>query len=512
MIVHGTNKVSLFNIQSEFDSDLKALLAEEQPEFKCDNLPDWWTRLDKTKRKELSFAHADISIPPIPDAEDFFAFPFRHLSETVVGANSFKATDFANKKGLLSKAAPLLSSRPAYLNHWIAAGEEIGFLGEATYRRKYTNSLGQEVPGGIEAPFILDAVLNGDLVRKMNSPVSPIDSASVTVLFNWVASHEFEDERDFFWHLGEVIDDEMVRRNVEEVVQFEESSLVWAGADPYAKMLDENNQVVNIDQAGVFAKNKFSNIEELTERDWVKKYYVFDCLDESKWLHLSKSVEKFSKTNETHTMKKEFLISLATFLGTTVEALENGQFSNKDLLKYQLITSEAYEKVKTDADGFEAEKKAKEEAEKTVSDNKEKVESYDLALPVITKATGKEDFDAGIKEVLKLSEFKAENEAFATQGKASFEDLKGLAKKTYSAFAQGKPDEAIEKELEEITDPVKLESYIKMWGGKLATHFSAKCTKCNSSENITFQSSKPNGLNNENDKKELPHLAQSLRH
>lgn len=482
----GRGSISLFNLQSSVEREIQHIAAERI-----------YDKLGLEKPKNPRIVQS-FEIPLIPRQEDFFLFPFRHLSATIVGGGTYKATDFS-KDGVLKKAYGLLRGRPAYLNHIQLVGKSVGVVGDTEWVNSYKNAKGDLIPGGIDGPFVIDGILHPELVRELSSPVSPIDSCSVTVVFEWEASHEFENDNDFYWHLGEMIDDgdgepQMVRRIVTKVIAFEESSLVWMGADPYAKMLSDKGEVINIDRAAAYAKNKFADIDDNRKWDTTARYFVVDCLDKDFLLHLSKSITDLDrpKPEKNIIMDKDLVEFLASHFKTSPEKIKNGEFKKADAEKFVVKDSTEFSKMKTSED-FEKETNAKVKAEGEV-----------------TKLTS---------EVATLKQDKANLETAATANKpliematATIKAAKEEAKRIYEIFAKGKGEKVIQDELEAETSLEKLNAKIKLFGGKAITEFGGKCGDCGSA-NIDFRSTVPVDENDPTKKKSSgkPNLADGFR-
>lgn len=479
MKASGEGKLSLFKVLCDADLELNRLQAE---------------RIMKKLGLEVAAKKTvqKFDMPLIPKQEDFYMFPFRHISATIVGGGSYKATDFSEGT-VLKKSTSLLERKPAYLNHNQEVGKEVGVVGETEYVKAYTNDNGDEIPAGIEAPFVIDGLLYPDLVRKLSSPISPINSCSITALFKWEASHDFEHDGDFFWHLGEVIEGSMVRRIVQEIICYEESSMVWMGADPFAKKLDSKGQVVNIDKAASYSKNKFAKEPFLAEYDPRAKYFVLDCLDYQKLLHLDKSIE-FSKAKpeNTDTMEKDLLELLASLFNTTSEKIQKGEFKKADVEKvFGVKTLEELTKMKTNSDNFEK-----------ITGEKAKLEAD------VTKLNG---------EVTTLTAAKKTAEDTLTAAKPKLDGYDAMilsakkeAKRIYGIFSKGKPEKVIEDELEAEVSLEKLEAKIKTFGGKAVSEFGASCNACKSTD-ISFRSSKQSESENHDNGEESLNMS-SLVH
>lgn len=454
----GRGNLTLFNVQGDIERDIKVLSTERMLEK---------LGLAKSENKKVQ----SFSIPVIPSQEDYFLFPFRHLSATVVGGGTYKATDFSSK-GVLKSSTKLLEGKPAYLNHNQMVGKEIGVVGECEYVEAYKHPRGLMVPAGIEGPFMLDSKIdgNGDLIRKLSAPISPIQSCSVSVIFEWEASHDFEREGDFFWHLGEEIDGTMVRRIVGSISDYAESSMVWLGADPYAKMLDEKGKLINIDRSAAFAKEKFSESNDSQKFDRDRKFFVFDCLDTQKFLHLSASSEKFNRKEPQNltNMNEELLIFLASLFATTPDKIKSGEFKKEHAEKFVVKSADSFAKMKSEEDY-------------TKLANDKKVADDALAALKLEKT----QVDG---ELVTLKADKAKLEPLSKVGENVLALAKTEAKRVYGIFAKGKEDKTITDELEAETDYLKLEAKIKLFGGQAVTEFGGKCAACGSKE-INFRSS-----------------------
>jgi hypothetical protein len=408
-----------------------------------------------------------VRYAPTPAEEDFFSFMFRQLSATIVGSGSWKATDFRNL-AVLKASVPLLSNKPAYTNHDMEVGNEVGHVGTAVWKDAYTNEQNVQIPAGIEAPFVLDFQLQPKLVRQMNSPVSPVQCCSVTIDFEWEASHEFENEWDFYYHLGEIINDEEVRRIVTKINDYYESSLVWKGADVFARMLI-GDQVLDVNVQDTELAGQF-NASKLTSYDVAKvtRYYVAEGLRTRSSAISNSATPPTPPPNSPNSMKHPLFSFMGTKLGLTAEQVEAF-----DQAKFDAAVQSLTIVPKTEYDTLKAEHGT--QATTITSLNQEKTD----ALAAKTKAEG---------EVNTLTQEKEANASFVEAGKSFSTQLRAAAEAEYTKFAKGNPDQKILDELK-TADTASLEAKIKMWGGATAVGFAAHCTKCNSSDSIDFRSS-----------------------
>ena len=169
---------------------------------------------------------------------------FRILSETVVGKDSYKASDFSIQN-VLKDSVQKLVGIPVYLNHSIYRVENsIGTIVKAYYQEAMTDDEGKFIPGGINATLRINAKDNPRIANALLAESPYIYSGSVTVSFLWKPSHDME---DFRWMIGEKADDgTIISRQATEILDYFEYSLVWLGADPYAKMIS-NGKPYHVD-------------------------------------------------------------------------------------------------------------------------------------------------------------------------------------------------------------------------------------------------------------------------
>lgn len=450
MIVTGKNTVTLFNDFDERARSIHQLLTKNSSD------EDKKVLLDKAKEKFLQ----DVAVDVEPKLDDYAYVPFRHISKTIVGADSYKATDFS-VGNVLKDSVKMMDGINAYTNHFAYVGNQIGKVLNPEWGNSFTNAKGEKVPAGINAPFVIDKVLHPKLVRELNSLVgSPVDSASVTVGFTWEASHEFERDYDFFYHLGEMIEGSMVRRIATSVVGYDESSLVWSGADPYAKILSKPTAV---EREMATASNKFSKCPELAQYDSGRRFYIFDSENEvkiSQFEQASLSFTKNSPINKSNSMKK--LVQLvALSLGIAADAVE--KMGDEELeQKLAILKKEEFTALKS---------------------TDEKVKQLQTQVTELTQAKTTLEEDK-----VTLTSEKAALEADAKVGKTVLTRTKESAKKLYNTFTNGKPDEKIVQELEAATDVESLEAKVKLFGGKAYQAFGAKCGSCGSTD-VTMRSS-----------------------
>jgi len=155
---------------------------------------------------------------------DFIKVRFRALSQIYI---EDYCLDFT-KPNVLQKATPLLKHQTVYPDHDVRIANWLGVVEETYWDDK-------SQPPGIDADLKIDAKTNPKIARGLLIQPPAIHSASVTTFFLWSKSHPDLTDDEFFAHLGEERDGSVVRIIVDEILSFGEISLVWQGADPFAK-------------------------------------------------------------------------------------------------------------------------------------------------------------------------------------------------------------------------------------------------------------------------------------
>ncbi len=469
MKVKSSNKLTLFNQAPQITLNQSDVDLKEFAQF-------------AKNRKDKASLQQDVSIEV--KESDFIEFPFRHISATIVGAGGWQATDFSNEK-VLKKAVPLLKGKPAYLNHDMDVGNEVGYIGNTKWSKAYINSEGFEIPAGINAPFVIDSVLEPALIRKMSGPNPYVKSASITVKFDWEASHEFNDEWDFYWSLGEMREDEtgemsMVRRIVTQINEIYESSLVWLGADPYAGILDANGEVKFINKAGIsFAKADDSKITD-EQVELLKKEYF----DNNHYFVDVKNVESFN-----HNSMDKFKELIAQKLGKKPEEINlemiASSFENSNKLEEQ---TKAFSTL---TDSFNTLTEKSTNLENSISEMK--ATNSELS----GKVTSLESDNSILKEE------KVSLEGTLEKLQKSVGSVLDLQRKEAIKFyklsiGNNNASNLIIEELENETNLEVLSAKTESYGGLVVNSFGATCNDCNSKE-INFRSSKESKQGNEDD-------------
>jgi hypothetical protein len=466
----------------------KAELSLANAGFSTGNVIDV-SKLERPKQLEslgfLSGADGNAFFPDLkasdlaPKPEDFVTENFRLLSATIVAGGSWRATDFSDEK-VLKASVGLLARKPMYYNHNTDPLDWVGIVDSTSWGAGYTAEDGTKVPGGINGVVAIDAKTNPKLARGVLAKI--IYSNSVTVLFDWEPSHEFADEYSFMNAVGSVAKDgRMVTRKVTKIYDYHESSLVYLGADPFAKMIDESGQLHNVDTSSVvslskelqdkvadlFTQGKYeaeknAALKELYDKE--RKYEATACLSKNVVLSLSKTTETQNLTNpKVPAMNPQLFALLLSVFGlpadTTQESLTKEQidaFSAKIPKPNQkVIDTEALTALQADST--------------SLAEIKPKLETAEASVLTLTKE--KETLDTKVKEL----------EPLAKVGEQFVEHKRSELVRLYSLGMDGKPDQAV-LDLFKEAKPDAMDGLLNQYTKGVTAKFGGKCKKCDSTE------------------------------
>lgn len=197
---------------------------------------------EKIAHERLAEEAGDASLQPAdgvdPVENDFIFATFRALSATILAD---RPIDFTDEK-MLKAAVSKLNGQTVFKDHNTSVNNWVGRV-ESSHWDDTTAGF----PSGINAILKLDTVKDPMTVRGVLQ--GAIHSASVTVSFEWKPSHPaLMETGTFFDHLGEEIEGETVRIIVTKIDKFWEISLVWQGADEFAKQIGEDGHPVQQSQ------------------------------------------------------------------------------------------------------------------------------------------------------------------------------------------------------------------------------------------------------------------------
>ncbi len=171
---------------------------------------------------------------PAPQEEQgsYLYLNFRALSAAFVVDY---ATDFSDV-AVLKKAVPMLVRRPVLTDHWRSISGVVGTVVQTWWGQD--DGLG--VPGiNCRLRLNRDSV-PANLLAEIEADPPLHLAVSVTPYFYYQQSHPDLSPQQFQRLMGSELDGQIVRMVVTEISEMPEISLVWAGADPRARLLELN--------------------------------------------------------------------------------------------------------------------------------------------------------------------------------------------------------------------------------------------------------------------------------
>lgn len=204
--------------------------------------------------------YPDVNVKQFnPDEDEFIEPVFRLLSNCIVSKN-YMPTEFS--ENVLKESMNLLVGQTVNCDHEDDIGNAIGSVKSVYWQDSYVDEeIGITIPGGINGVLKIDGISNPRIARGINMDPPSIHSNSVTVVFYWEPSHQFQEPYEFYEKLGTFDENgEMIRRIVTKIVAYKETSLVSHGADPFAQLI-RDNKIVN----PIYADSVYSSFSENKE-------------------------------------------------------------------------------------------------------------------------------------------------------------------------------------------------------------------------------------------------------
>jgi len=447
----------------------------------------------------------------VPKPEDFIDVPFRLLSATIVGAGSWKTTDFSDAvilKGSMQK----LNNKPVYKNHDCEVDNWVGMVKGVSWSEGFNNASGEYVPPGIDGILSIDAKTEPKIARGVL--LGSIYSNSVTVEFDWKMSHHFEKMYDFMDSVGTFgADGKMIRRVVTRIMNYHETSLVFLGADPFAKLIDNKGNLTHIDSGGIQYSKAGDDEKKLFDDH--HKIKIGYCLDKNV---ISLSKERLSEPNQTTTEQNtkemdKYLLALAKILGLPIAQVTEENYVSH-LAKLSVTDTKQVEKLAKATifesfvgEGIEVAALEGEPVKVTLTGEGDKV-ALSTALPTDAVVISKADLVKLKKDAADLIEERTKLTALekdAELGKTYLGLQRDECKRLYKLSVGGEGDAAVLK-LMDGAEPDALAGLLKLHAKDATMKFSGSCKSCGSDE-FEFKSS----ISGDDKKEEVKHSAAGKR-
>ncbi|MBN2435590.1 MAG: hypothetical protein JXK07_10035 [Spirochaetes bacterium] len=210
------------------EKKLKTLLTALQDQgifiHDCGNRATLQLRADVLRSDDIPEPTGSFELDE--DNEAFY-IPFRALSAVFL---KNRGIDFS-KAGVLKKSYKLLKGQTIYPNHDHDVLKWLGYVCKCWYDES-------ENPPGINCTLkiIKDGDMNIRIIKGFKA--GALHSVSVEVTFDFEKSHPSLDDWEFWSHLGENVGNEVVRMIATKIYGYGEISIVWQGADGFAKRKD----------------------------------------------------------------------------------------------------------------------------------------------------------------------------------------------------------------------------------------------------------------------------------
>ena len=212
-------------------------------------------------------APSESAAAPIREDEKYIYPVFRALSKIVIPGYWLNFT----LGNVLKDSTDLIKKQTVYPNHDTDVEKWLGVVEDSMWADK-------SEPNGIDITLKIDKVINPRIAEGLRMRPPALHSGSVGIRFKWQKSHP---DLDQFWYkLGTTVDNKLVTIDITEITSYTEFSVVYQGADPYAKQqlsfADDKSQKGprNGDEAG---GNALQNIETHAQEETNVKFKKKQC-------------------------------------------------------------------------------------------------------------------------------------------------------------------------------------------------------------------------------------------
>ncbi len=155
--------------------------------------------------------------------DEKYIYPvFRALSKIVIPGYwlNFSLGD------VLKKSVELIKHQTVYPNHDTDVEKWLGVVEDSVWSQN-------SEPAGIDITLKIDKVINPRIAEGLKMRPPALHSGSAGIRFKWVKSHP---DLEGFWNkLGTTVENKLVTIDITEITSYTEFSVVYQGADPYAK-------------------------------------------------------------------------------------------------------------------------------------------------------------------------------------------------------------------------------------------------------------------------------------
>lgn len=172
---------------------------------------------------------------------------------------------------VLKASTALLKNQTVYPNHDTDVEKWLGVVEDSVWSDKGD-------PAGIDITLKIDKVINPKIAEGLRMRPPALHSGSVGIRFKWQKSHP---DLDGFWNkLGTTVDNKLVTIDITEITSYTEFSVVYQGADPYAKqqlIAPENGNAPETNAEATPAATALQNIETHAQEETNVKLKKKQC-------------------------------------------------------------------------------------------------------------------------------------------------------------------------------------------------------------------------------------------
>lgn len=296
------------------------------PDGKCSTVGQFG--LFDTSTPNYATYYPEVTPEDLKPKDDEFIYPvFRLLSAVTVNKGSGSPTYFP--PAILKKSMSKLLGQTVFIDHEMTTGNALGVVAEVEWQEEYTTKDGTIVPPGINGKMKLDGKTHPGIARAIMMEPPAIHSNSVTIRFAWEKSHKSMPDDEFYSKLGSNDKDgKLIQKIATDIDSYWETSLVPHGADPFAKKIQENGEIVNPHFSG--------------HRDEQFSLNLFDFKTQMDTTILTNFKTKEYINQNKHSMKDVLNLALISVFGLSAENLEDGNFDFEGTFKALKIDADKY--------------------------------------------------------------------------------------------------------------------------------------------------------------------------
>lgn len=279
--------------------------------------------------------YPDVDPAKLMPTDDEFIEPiYRLLSECII--SKYYPTDFS-KNNVLKNSMHLLVGQTINCDHDTEVGNAIGAVKSTMWQESYKLPNGQVIPAGINGVMKIDAKANPRIARGIMMDPPAIHSNSVTVMFKWEKSHIELSDEEFYDKLGSYDKSgRLICREVTEIVNFSETSLVSNGADPFAKQIRDGRIVLPEKSLRSYSFSSDPVMKHQAIFSDFKREIHMDTMKNSLVVGEAEHLESKSIINNKQNEMNELQEFLASIFGDGVLSLTEGQEVSSELALTQV--------------------------------------------------------------------------------------------------------------------------------------------------------------------------------